>query len=875
MKTEEFFNVLADIDDDMITKAKSSVSDAVGGVVIRRPWKPFAAAAACLAVIIIGAAIFIGVNSREAAVKTVDSGGNSENSGAVSAEYPESAKYQYTGDFSELEPASYSMVDRTGFGYFDDLAKASSLIVVGTFVDDARQDVPLTGKITWDTRSTSLLPGASYNKLRVDRVFKGDVEAGSQIVIRGDYFVNEGELVYVYGAASTPMIKGEQWVYFLGSASAEESDYYSSLGFNDGRFFVPGNENTFVLEELEEYLVGNNMAYEDVKIMLGEPGDVEKLEIKPRLKDTGEFVLPEFPAKIFVKTEKNICLKDTGRFIFHGVNDVYFADLDGDGKREIICTCQNVTSGVGGNFIMAYDHAHSKLYHLKEHLNGDEVRAPLDYGLGINDGVLYAYERSVNAAEVYYEKPLTLDLMTEVDLSDKPITYEGKTYKVVNRLYTEDGVTFTIGLTKPEYEAGEFVEALGIVENNSDKEIGMYTPGINAPFNGEIGVVIKQGDVRLEFDDPYLMDDAIGSTIVKPGERFVHAFMFDTREERLDDKDTIVPLCKPTGIYDGTAGVILFKDPHDTSSETKSYGLNFEVNIRPSADDTYPHRQVFGIEEFGNDVEFELTADSLTANDGSGKFEVFSGMQIKNMYLLDLNGDGKREICANVSSYEKGYAHIAAYDYVNRKLYDLSDPGYYDYHMDILVGYEGGYNISAQKFGYSSAELAADPVRLTLDVMKEVKALSDDRRNPVTGASEITKLGETFTMEEFPGKTFYYADHILKYTETSGEETKMFGSKIDNIYLYDLNTDGRREIIVKGYCDVLHGGNNGTIEPDAEKIIRVIDLENEYDRNIFPHSKECSLVIIDNALYMAIDGETDTEPLSFDRFMELAKSPDL
>lgn len=872
MKTEELFNVIGEIDDDMITKAKSTVSDTLSGQIIRRSWKPFAALAACLAVVIIGAAVIIGVNTHKNAIKSVDSGSNSGNSEIKAAEYPESAKYQYTGDFSELTPASYGIVDRMVFGYFDDLAKSSSLIVVGTFVDDARQDVPLTGKITWDSRSASLLPGASYNKLRVDRVFKGDVEAGSQIVIRGNYYVNEGELAYVYGAASTPMIKGEQWVYFLSKTDPKNGDYYVSLGCNDGRFFVPGNENTFVLKELEEYLVGDNMAYEDVKIMLGEPGGVERLGTKSWLKDTGEFVLPEFPAETFIKTNGSIYIKGTGQVIVQapGIVDVYFADLDGDGRREIVCSYWNGASGFSANYIAAYNAANSRSYVLKHPLSSETQL--LSYDLEVRNGVLYAVEYNLGQSEEFASKPLTLDLMNVVDINSNQITYDGKTYNIANTLTTKDGVTFTIGLTKPEYKAGEYVEVLGIVENNSNKEIGMYTPGINAPFNHEISVVIKQGDVRLEYDDPYLMDCAVGSTILKPGERFCHAFLFDTREERIDDKDTVIPLCKPVGTYRGYACITLMSDPYDTdpNGDSKNYDLDFEVNVVQR--DALQNKE-FTMDEFGG-LKFRYNKYSLWVNDGQTDLNLFNGSPIENLYLIDLNGDGKREICANVRSYAKGYAHIAAYDYANRKLYDLSDPGYYDYRMRIDTNIDGSYIPEAYKYKHNTTEQAAMPETLTLDIMKEVKKLSDNIRTSATGASEITKLGETFTMEEFPEKTFYFEERMLKYTDKNGTDKELFASKIENIYLYDLNGDGRREIIIKGLVDVFNG-NTSTTEPDAAKIISAIDLENENGINLYPYSKECSLAIVNNALHFVLNGEREPNPLTFEHFLELAKSPNM
>lgn len=70
--------------------------------------------------------------------------------------------------------------------------------------------------------------------------------------------------------------------------------------------------------------------------------------------------------------------------------------------------------------------------------------------------------------------------------------------------------------------------------------------------------------------------------------------------------------------------------------------------------------------------------------------ELIWGMPIENIYFTDLNGDGKRELCATVL-YGSGLidSRICVYDYANSTAYELSDRGQTDYalfhHYGLMV----------------------------------------------------------------------------------------------------------------------------------------------------------------------------------------------
>lgn len=66
---------------------------------------------------------------------------------------------------------------------------------------------------------------------------------------------------------------------------------------------------------------------------------------------------------------------------------------------------------------------------------------------------------------------------------------------------------------------------------------------------------------------------------------------------------------------------------------------------------------------------------------------LYSGMPVWNVFLCDLNGDGKREFCSTVS-FGSGLvdSHVEVYDYANQHRYSLWDRGIYDYTLSLEDG---------------------------------------------------------------------------------------------------------------------------------------------------------------------------------------------
>ncbi len=420
----DIIELFTEIDDDLISSAMPEAQRPVELRVDtkRFSWKKFAAAAACLTAAAVGGTFALKALSGNGGIEFGAAGSvDSESTGSVVLEpansgYPEEAKYQYTGDFSELELYDYAVVDRIPCLSFDELVDNSDLIVLGTFVDDARQDRPTDGEL----KKYEAKVGSSYNKLRIDKVFYGDIEAGEEIVICDISYVTDGKLMCIASDTLTPMIKGEQWVYFLRKQSPEFGDCYQPL-FTEGRYPVPGNENTFVLTDSQHGVFDEKYFHEDiyadVKKMLGYVDGVEIIDEHPE-DDKKVFTMPEFPGEEFIWTEENIsvCRKDTqytsALYTAPGITSLYLTDLNGDGKRELVTLGLNSASGLTDNLVIC-DHANSVFYTLK-----NDTATNITNALEIRDNELYVVTKTLDDGKEVSAEPLTFDML-------KPITQPG------------------------------------------------------------------------------------------------------------------------------------------------------------------------------------------------------------------------------------------------------------------------------------------------------------------------------------------------------------------------------------------------------------------------------------------------------------------
>lgn len=133
-----------------------------------------------------------------------------------------------------------------------------------------------------------------------------------------------------------------------------------------------------------------------------------------RWDDTIEFEIEEFPELKFIWSSADLTLADNGKesVLFSGMPiwSVYFCDLNGDGKREIISGI-SVGSGIIDDRIIVSDIANDRLYTLEDRFNYNF--APL-----INENGVMCYSKI--ASNTYPEppgepviEPLTMKVLTE------------------------------------------------------------------------------------------------------------------------------------------------------------------------------------------------------------------------------------------------------------------------------------------------------------------------------------------------------------------------------------------------------------------------------------------------------------------------------
>lgn len=211
-------------------------------------------------------------------------------------------------------------------------------------------------------------------------------------------------------------------------------------------------------------------------------------------------------------------------------------------------------------------------------------------------------------------------------------------------------------------------------------------------------------------------------------------------------------------------------------------------------------------------------------------------------YLCDLSGDGKREICTEIS-FGSGLVNnlIWVLDYAEDKMYFLSDRGKYDYFLQERNGeLEYKYCVSYMQSGYYSDDFSADI--LTLDKMTEYSLKDESENDPVSepeSSEKVIKIRDLtvsgdgslwdipleFDMEDFPGILFTYDPDDVNgtglYVKEGDASRPLFRCKsITSIYLCDLNKDGKLEICA-GICLSQKG------EPEiSSRSIVVIDYSN-------------------------------------------------
>lgn len=205
-----------------------------------------------------------------------------------------------------------------------------------------------------------------------------------------------------------------------------------------------------------------------------------------------------------------------------------------------------------------------------------------------------------------------------------------------------------------------------------------------------------------------------------------------------------------------------------------------------------------------------------------------AGVFITKLYLLDLNNDGKRELCAEVHTGSGiDYTWVYVWDYANQKVYtpgtepdgiindidsapdDLTEQPNHEFW---LVERDGELYLLETEFTMdnSMGNIISDK-KLSLDLMH---VYSNENPQPIPESIEIItdiEMGKydaaIFTMPEFPEFKFTFRDRndpdqplgLEISNEATGEIKRLWGGEqgITKIYLTDLNNDGYRELCME------------------------------------------------------------------------------
>ena len=230
--------------------------------------------------------------------------------------------------------------------------------------------------------------------------------------------------------------------------------------------------------------------------------------------------------------------------------------------------------------------------------------------------------------------------------------------------------------------------------------------------------------------------------------------------------------------------------------------------------------------------------DYIIATKGDETIPVMDGMPVMNLFLCDLNGDGKRELCCEVNS-GSGYMRcfVAVCNYANQSTYMLGQEGRFDYvlrmegakltadcytrrggpHPTLVEGLKplssGRISLVGQQLLYiPKLNISDSTVPVTTpqpdtqpSTGNTIPVVSAGPAEAVFGVSGPGQVGQTFTVPEFPGVTFRlegkeeFPRQIERVTATQNGKTLTLLNgwpSINNLILCDLNGDGYRELCV-------------------------------------------------------------------------------
>lgn len=512
---------------------------------------------------------------------------------------------------------------------------------------------------------------------------------------------------------------------------------------------------------------------------------VSRIEI-PEDGSEVRFTMDEFPAFDFRASNNFVwsVLKTTPETdavfensLFHknaSVQDIYLADLNGDGKREI---CATVYEAEKGQSIMVCDFADglneegtvvdtiaNSLYSLPS------MAWEYEYALAAEDGILKAVKTEwhlppVSAApKELSREPLTLDMMSRINAS-----YEFKEVTIPLPGARNDFVM-------EEFPGYWFTATYEGVLLNGYKMNALDMPIISGDPMENLFLCDLNGDGRREFC----------ATVVNDGVRSIDVIDFAANDKWYTlqgnrDYDYILEA-------ENEVLTLIQSNKPLLDRQREPLSLDKMIPVLPGVDVTkIGDEKRFKLVEFPDKtfeiIDGKIVMDDIKAPAGTMRNSVIGGMEY---YLTDLNGDGKREICA-WGSIGSGidYRYIVVYDIANDERYVKAGMA-----LENLISLDVNdgvlYAVTDEYHPDSDKEISREP--LTLDILEKVSK-SD------TAYEEIPLfIDQTFTKVDFPDVEFTVDTSTDLPTFRFGWESSSIANNVNRVFLYDADGDGKREI---------------------------------------------------------------------------------
>ena len=190
-----------------------------------------------------------------------------DSSSEVSAAEPDGKSEKYPTNAPEQWKSEVKVEgSRITYGSFDELEKASDLIVIGEYAENTRQYPEYEQSSEFGKEI--LVDCVSKNTIKVEKVLKG--EAVQSIKISQRYGISETDCELVAFTGLTPMKKGDRWIFFL--QYDKQRDTYWVAGDHSGRYPLPDEKLRGLCsrmadynEELNKYVKENNIDLSNVK----------------------------------------------------------------------------------------------------------------------------------------------------------------------------------------------------------------------------------------------------------------------------------------------------------------------------------------------------------------------------------------------------------------------------------------------------------------------------------------------------------------------------------------------------------------------------------------------------------------------------------